>query len=135
MDEALTSAPNHSCPAKFSCITSSGNLTRKSLFALSAGITTSIMRLQIVKTCKPKFETLLLFKAFLQWCDTLLKNIILHFVHYPNLVKPLCFRNWFYFYLLVNRIWKTIYSTEPLGKATLKPWAIITWTWKENPFP
>lgn len=28
-----TSAPNHSCPAKFSCRTSSGNFTRKSRFA------------------------------------------------------------------------------------------------------
>ena len=33
-DINYTSAPNHSCPAKFSCRTSSGNLTLKSLDAL-----------------------------------------------------------------------------------------------------
>ncbi|KAJ8978917.1 hypothetical protein NQ317_013355 [Molorchus minor] len=32
----LTSAPNHNCPARFSCSTSSGNFTLKSLLALSS---------------------------------------------------------------------------------------------------
>ena len=47
---ARHSAPNHNWPAKFSCITSSGNLTRKSRFARLSGISSSMIWLHIVKT-------------------------------------------------------------------------------------
>lgn len=48
----FTSAPNQSWPARVSWRTSSGNLTRKSRFALWLGITTSIIWLQMLNTCK-----------------------------------------------------------------------------------
>lgn len=47
---AKHSAPNHSWPARFSCITSSGNFTLKSRFALLSGISSSIIWLHIVNT-------------------------------------------------------------------------------------
>lgn len=50
--QRLTSAPNHSCPARFSCITSSGNLTRKSRLARSFGMISSIISMQMLRTCE-----------------------------------------------------------------------------------
>lgn len=40
---SLTSAPNHNCPARFSCRTSSGNFTLKSRLARSSPMRSSIM--------------------------------------------------------------------------------------------
>lgn len=47
---ARHSAPNQSCPARFSCITSSGNFTLKSRLARLSGIRSSMIWLQIVNT-------------------------------------------------------------------------------------
>ena len=46
----LTSAPNHSCPARLSWRTSSGNFTRKSRLALCSEITSSMIFSTIVRT-------------------------------------------------------------------------------------
>lgn len=45
------------------------------------------------------------FKDFWWWHDTMCRTIILDFVNCPSLIKPPCFRNWFYFCFLVNKIW------------------------------